>query len=471
MLCIYNTLTRKKEEFKPINAPNVKMYFCGPTVYDYIHIGNARSFIMVDIIRRYLDYKGYNVTFAMNLTDVDDKIIRKANSENVEAAIIAEKFTEAFMEDIKKLKVKPADLYPKATAHMSEIINMIKTLEKKGFAYNIDGNVFYDVKKFQGYGKLSGKNIEDLESGARIEINEEKKDPLDFALWKKAKEGEPYWESPWGNGRPGWHIECSAMSCKHLGETFDIHAGGSDLIFPHHENEIAQSEAANGKPFVNYWLHFGFLNINNEKMSKSLGNFSTARDILSHFPAESIRLLFAQTHYAGPLNFTDELLSSAQKGLEKINNLKDTIENKLNNKNKGISVKFDFDSFEKRFEDAMDDDFNSPQGVAVIFDFVREVNKIITDIPDSDLDFYLKVKNFLIKTAQNVLGIIDFTDISSTADRRLEKELIEFLIKLRLEAKQAKNYQLSDRIRIGLNEMGIELKDAKENTTYKIIKK
>ena len=470
MLCIYNTLTKKKEEFKPINPPNVKMYVCGPTVYDYFHIGNARSFIMADIIRRYLDYKGYKVTFAMNLTDVDDKIIKKANSENVEAAIVAEKFTEAFMEDIKKLKVKPADLYPKATAHMSEIINMIKALEAKGFAYNIDGNVFYDVKKFTGYGKLSGKNTDDLESGARIEINEEKKNPLDFSLWKKTKEGEPYWESPWGNGRPGWHIECSAMSCKHLGETFDIHAGGSDLIFPHHENEIAQSEAANGKPFVNYWLHFGFLNINNEKMSKSLGNFFTARDILKQFPAEAVRLLFAQTHYAGPLNFTDELLGSAQKGLEKITNLKDTIEEKLNTKKEGVKVDFDFASFEKKFEDAMDDDFNSPQATAVVFDFVREVNKAITENPDADSDFFLAAKNFLIRTAQDVLGIIDLSAGSGITDGKLEKELIELLIKLRLEAKQEKNYKLADKIRIGLNEIGIELKDAKENTTYKKVK-
>jgi cysteinyl-tRNA synthetase len=468
MLCIYNTLTKKKEEFKPINPPYVKMYVCGPTVYDYFHIGNARSFIMADIIRRYLDYKGYKVTFAMNLTDVDDKIIKKANNEKVEAAVIAEKYTEAFMEDIKKLKVKPADLYPKATAHMSEIIDMIKTLEKKGFAYNIDGNVFYNVKKFKGYGKLSGKNIDDLESGARIEINEEKNDPLDFSLWKKAKEGEPYWQSPWGNGRPGWHIECSAMSCKHLGETFDIHAGGSDLIFPHHENEIAQSEAASGKQFVNYWLHFGFLNINNEKMSKSLGNFSTARDILKQFPAESIRLLFAQTHYAGPLNFTDELLGSAQKGLEKISNLKDTIEENLKKGEKGIPVEFDFISFEKRFEDSMNDDFNTPQAVAVIFDFVKEVNKTITENQDAGSEFYLNVKNFLIKTAQDVLGIIDVSGVSATADGKLEKELIEFLLKLRLEAKQEKDYKLADKIRIGLNEMGIELKDAKEGTTYKV---
>jgi len=469
MLFIYNTLSKKKEEFIPINPPYVKMYFCGPTVYDFFHIGNARSFIMIDIIRRYLEYKGFKVTFAMNLTDVDDKIIKKANKENVEPAIIAETYTEAFMEDIRKLKIKPADLYPKATAHMAEIIGMIKSLESKKYAYNNDGNVFYDVKKFKNYGKLSGKNIDDLESGARVEINEQKKNPLDFSLWKKAKEGEPYWESPWGNGRPGWHIECSAMSCKHLGETFDIHAGGSDLIFPHHENEIAQSEAANNKHFVNYWIHFGFLNINNEKMSKSLGNFSTARDILKQFSAESIRMLFAQSHYAGPLNFTDDLLTSAQKGLEKLNNLKDSIEEILEQNKSGVTPDFDFAFFEKKFEESMDDDFNTPQAAAVIFDFVREVNKVITLNPDADPEFYKTVKDFLVRTAQDILGIIDFT-ASSSSDGKLELDLIELLIKLRQEAKQEKNYKLADKIRVSLNEIGIELKDSKEKTTFKKVK-
>jgi cysteinyl-tRNA synthetase len=469
MLYIYNTLTKKKEEFIPLNPPYVKMYFCGPTVYDFFHIGNARSFIMIDIIRRYLEYKGFKVTFAMNLTDIDDKIIKKANQENIDPSVVAETFTEAFMEDIRKLKIKPADLYPKATAHMAEIINMIKILETKKYAYNIDGNVFYDVRKFNNYGKLSGKNIDDLESGARVEINEEKMNPLDFSLWKKAKEGEPYWESPWGNGRPGWHIECSAMSCKHLGKTFDIHAGGSDLIFPHHENEIAQSEAANDKHFVNYWIHFGFLNINNEKMSKSLGNFYTARDILKQFSAESIRMLFAQSHYAGPVNFTNELLTSAQKGLEKLNNLKNTIEESLQQNKSGVIPDFDFASFEKKFEESMDDDFNTPQGVAVIFDFVKEVNKIITADQNADPEFYKNAKDFLIRTAQNVLGIIDFS-ASTSSEGRLESELIDLLIKLRQEAKQEKNYKLADKIRIGLNELGIDLKDSKEKTTFKKVK-
>ena len=282
---IYNTLTKKKEEFIPIDPPNVKMYVCGPTVYDYFHIGNARSFVMADVIRKYLLYKGYKVTYAMNLTDVDDKIIKKSNEQKKDASQVAEQYINYFFEDIDRLKIMRADIYPKATAHMNDIISMIKKLEEKGIAYNVKGNVFYDVSKFNGYGKLSGKKTDDLESGARIEINEEKKNPLDFSLWKKAKEGEPSWESPWGNGRPGWHIECSAMSCRHLGDNFDIHAGGNDLIFPHHENEIAQSEGANGTKFVNYWIHFGFLNINEEKMSKSLNNFFTARDVLDKYPA------------------------------------------------------------------------------------------------------------------------------------------------------------------------------------------
>ena len=468
MLNIYNTLKRKKEEFKPINPPNVNMYVCGPTVYDYFHIGNARSFLMADIIRKYLEYKGYNVKYVMNLTDVDDKIIKKANAEGVDTTKVTDKFISAFMEDIEQLGVKKADVYPEATQHMDDIINLIKKLEEKGVAYNVNGNVFYDVSKFKGYGKLSGKKTEDLESGARIEINEEKKNPLDFSLWKKAKEGEPFWKSPWGNGRPGWHIECSAMSCKHLGETFDIHAGGNDLIFPHHENEIAQSEAANGKQFVNYWMHFGFLNINDEKMSKSLGNFFTAREILKVYSAQAIRMSFAQTHYGSPLNFSEELLASAQKGLEKLNNLAEKIEEEIKSNNGKDSVDFDFSRFENDFESAMDDDFNSPQAIAVIFDFIREINKTITNNPNVNNEFYEKAKSFLEKTAQNVLGILDFSKLGkSDLGESLEDELIELLIKLRTEAKAEKNYALSDKIRDELKELGIVLQDSKEKTTFK----
>ncbi len=467
MLKLYNTLTKKVEEFIPIVPNEVKIYMCGPTVYDYFHIGNARSFVMADMVRRYLEYKGYKVKFVMNLTDVDDKIIKKANEEKRKPSEVTNDYINAFFEDITKLKIKKADVYPKATEHMDEIIGMIKNLVDKKFAYNKDGNVFYDVKHFNKYGKLSGKNIEDLESGARIEINEEKSNPLDFSLWKKAKPGEPYWESPWGKGRPGWHIECSAMSCKHLGETFDIHAGGNDLIFPHHENEIAQSEAANDKPFVKYWLHFGFLNINDEKMAKSLRNFRTTRDMLKRYSAEAIRMFFAQAYYRGPLNFTDELLTGAEKGLEKITNLVDKVNDELKKNNSGVKPEFDFKSYYQKFEEAMDEDLNTSQAVAVIFDFVKEANRIITSAENIDAGFYNDVKAFLSKTAENVLGIVDFNKTTS-GDDKLVGELVELLIKLRTEAKQNKNYQLSDTIRDRLKELGVVLQDSKEGTSYKI---
>ena len=467
MLKLYNTLSRKVEEFVPLNPPNVGMYICGPTVYDYFHIGNARTFIMADIIRRYLEYKGYNVKFVMNLTDIDDKIINKSIEEKTSASEVAKRYSEAFFEDIQRLRIKPATMYPRATANIDEILGMIKTLIANGAAYNVDGNVFYDVSSFKQYGKLSGKKIDELEVGARVEVMEEKQNPLDFALWKKSKEGEPFWKSEWGNGRPGWHIECSAMSCKHLGETFDIHAGGNDLIFPHHENEIAQSEASNKKPFVKYWLHFGFLNINKEKMSKSLGNFFTAREVLAKYSAEAIRLFFSMAHYRGPVDFTAELLDAAEKGLEKLKNLHSTIDSAINkNKSGGTIPEFDFKVFESRFSDAMDDDFNSPQAVAVIFDFVKEVNRIIAEKENIHSDFYVNVKEFLANTAQNVLGIISFEEKVLKQDSLLENELIKLLIEIRLKAKLDKNFQLADEIRKKLETLGITLKDTKEGTDF-----
>jgi cysteinyl-tRNA synthetase len=470
MLKIYNTLTKQKEEFIPLDPPLVKMYMCGPTVYDYFHIGNARSFIMSDIVRRYLEYKGYVVTFVMNLTDVDDKIIKKANQEGKSAREVAEFYIKEFFSDIEKLKIKPATYYPRATEFMSDMIDMIKKLEEKGIAYDVDGNVFYDVSKFNGYGKLSGKNTDELEVGSRVEVNEEKKHPLDFALWKKAKEGEPYWESPWGKGRPGWHIECSAMSCKLLGESFDIHAGGHDLIFPHHENEIAQSEAANEKPFAKYWLHFGFLNINEEKMSKSLGNFFTAREVLKKYSAEAIRLFFAQAHYRGPLNFSDELLQAAEKGVEKLQNLADKAEDELQkNSDNGKQIEFDFKSWYEKFEQAMDDDFNSAQAVAVMFDFTREVNRAIAENENLNKDFYNNVKSFLKKTAEDVLGVISFQKKESLPS--LEDDLIELLINIRTEAKKEKNYALSDKIRDELKNLGVILQDTKDGTSFKKVRK
>ncbi|GIK61573.1 MAG: cysteine--tRNA ligase [Ignavibacteriota bacterium] len=467
MLKLYNTLTKQVEEFIPLNPPNVGMYICGPTVYDYFHIGNARTFIMADIIRRYLEYKGYNVKFIMNLTDIDDKIIKKSIEEKIPASEVAKKYSNAFFEDIKRLKIKPATFYPKATDNIDEILRMIKALVDSDTAYNVDGNVFYNVSSFKSYGKLSGKMIDELEAGARVEVMEEKQNPLDFALWKKSKEGEPFWQSEWGNGRPGWHIECSAMSCKHLGETFDIHAGGNDLIFPHHENEIAQSEAANKKTFVKYWMHFGFLNINKEKMSKSLGNFFTAREVLEKYSAEAIRLFFAQAHYRGPVDFSSELLDASEKGLEKFKNLQIAIDSALKkNKTGGLNPDFNFNAFEKRFSEAMDEDFNSPQAVAVIFDFVKEVNRVIAEKENLSNIFYLSVKEFLEKTAQDVLGIMSFEERELKQDSQLENELIKLLIEIRLKAKLEKNFQLADEIRKKLELLGITLKDTKEGTDF-----
>lgn len=464
-MLIYNTLTKKKEEFIPQHPPKVTMYVCGPTIYDYFHIGNARSFIMSDIVRRYLEYKKFDVTFAMNLTDVDDKLIKKANEENILLDEVSQKYADAFFEDIEKLGIKKATFYPKATEHMNDIIDLIQSLVDSGYAYDVDGNVFYNVRKFSNYGKLSGKNIDDLESGARIEINEEKHNPLDFSLWKKAKENEPFWESPWGKGRPGWHIECSAMSMKHLGKTIDIHAGGNDLIFPHHENEIAQSEACCTPQFVKHWIHFGFLNFNEEKMSKSLGNFFTAREILKQYSANSIRYLFAQTHFASPLNFSKELLDSAEKGLEKIYNLAQRLQNiQPSNSNKLNS--FESERYLFAFESAMDDNFNTPQALASIYDFTRDLNKFLnkndqvsSQVVDSGIEF-------LKSTMTEVLGIQIFNESSRSSSK--EADLVKILIDLRIAAKNEKNYELADEIRTKLKDVGVILEDSKEGTTYKI---
>jgi cysteinyl-tRNA synthetase len=423
---------------------------------------------MSDILRRYLEFKGYQVKFVMNLTDVDDRIIKKSIDEKKSASEISEFYSDRFFEDIAKLNIKPASEFPKATQHISDMINMISDLEKKGYAYNVDGNVFFNVSRFTEYGKLSGKNIDELIAGARIEVNETKKDPLDFALWKKAKEGEPSWDSPWGKGRPGWHIECSAMSIKHLGKTIDIHAGGNDLIFPHHENEIAQSEAACDKKFVKYWVHFGFLNIQSEKMSKSLGNFFTAREVLNKYSAESIRLFFAQTHYGGPLNFSDELLQSSAKGVEKISNLYELLQQKSEKDNvDSNSINFDISKYNERFINAMDDDFSTPQAVAVIFDFVRDVNKIIAENEILNKSFYYHANEFLVKTAVNVFGILQVDNAKKEIGNTIDNKLINILLNIRTQLKNEKNFELADMIRNELNSLGIELKDGKDGTTFK----
>jgi cysteinyl-tRNA synthetase len=350
------------------------------------------------------------------------------------------------------------------------MVNLIESLIEKEIAYNVNGDIFYNVMKFKDYGKLSGKKIDELEAGSRVDIDEKKKSPLDFALWKRAKENEPFWSSPWGNGRPGWHIECSAMSAKYLGLPIDIHAGGSDLIFPHHENEIAQSEAACNNKFVRYWIHFGFLNIQNEKMSKSLGNFFTAREVLEKFSAETIRIFFAQSHYSGPLNFSEDLLDSAGKGLEKLDNFIYRLNNfELVPEENWIQPDFNFTSYYSAFENAMDDDFNTPKAVAVIFDFVKDANKILSATPDLNKSFIQNAKSFLEKTAENVLGILDFTSPAKQFNNELQNNLIELLIELRAKAKLQKNFTMADEIRNSLNKLGVVLQDQKEKTTYKLI--
>lgn len=463
MIKIYNTLTKKKEEFIPLKAGQVAMYVCGPTVYDYFHIGNGRSFINADFIRRYLEYKGYDVKFVMNVTDIDDKIIKKAIAEGVAASDIASKYTMAFFDDIKRVNIKTASINPKATDHIPEIIDIIQKLEAKGVAYNIDGDVYYDISKFPGYGKLSGKNTDDLEVGARVEISSIKKNPLDFSLWKSAKPGEPFWESPWGKGRPGWHIECSAMSAKHLGETFDIHAGGSDLIFPHHENEIAQSEACTGKTMANYWVHFGFLNIDNTKMSKSLGNFFTVRDILEKVSANAIRLFFAQTHFSVPLNFTQEALEASQKGVEKMINFSHELENRKS-KSSPNGKTFAIGEYINRFEEVMDDNFNTPNAVALLFDFMRDVNRFMDAAENISEKSLSEISVFFKKTAGDVLGLLSAAEENT---KGLDDALINLLLEIRTELKKEKNYKLSDVVRDKLKEIGVEIRDSKEGTTYK----
>lgn len=462
----YNTLTKRIEEFIPLEEGKVKIYMCGPTVYDYFHIGNARSFVMIDIIRRYFIYKGFDVKFVMNLTDIDDKIINKAISEGVSASTIAEKYSKAFFEDIQKLKIKPADVYPKATENIQNIIELIQKLIEKGIAYRTNGDVFYDVTKFPEYGKLSGKKLEDLIAGARVELNEQKKNPADFALWKSAKPGEPYWESPWGKGRPGWHIECSVMSMKNLGETFDIHAGGNDLIFPHHENEIAQSEAATGKPFARYWIHFGFLNIDNQKMSKSLGNFFTAREILEKFSAESLRLLYAQSIYSAPLNFSLELLQNSENAIKRIKNSIHQVQTSLVVEKQ---EEFNTERFFVSFEEVMDDNFNTPQAVAVFFDFIKDVNSFIAKHNALSLYNKEKIIDFFKKVGQDVFGIIDLSEEKSFDDKLVD-ELMKIIIDIRSLMRAEKRFDIADKIRDELKKLNIELEDKKGITTYKINK-
>lgn len=454
---LYNTLTRKKEEFVTLENNKVKMYVCGPTVYDYIHIGNARPYVIFDTIRRYMEYKGYEVTYVQNFTDVDDKIINKANAENVNMSVISERYIKEALIDAEGLNVEKATYNPRVTQEMNHIIDMIQTLIDKGYAYVVDGSVFYDTKAFKDYGKLSGKNIDELEAGARIKVDENKKSPMDFVLWKPKKPGEPFWEAPWGQGRPGWHIECSVMAKKYLGDTIDIHAGGEDLIFPHHENEIAQSEAANGKPFAKYWIHNGFINIDNEKMSKSKGNFFTLREIVKEFPYDVVRFFIISGHYRSPINFSRELVQSAGNGLERIKNcyksvsfiLKNASDNEMTEDEKKLVS--ESDNFRKMFENAMDDDFNTADAVTAIFEIVKFANVNINENSS---------KNFIEAILNEMLSLCDILGIKfEETEKDSESEEIEALIEERQTARKNKDWTKADKIRDDLKARGIILED------------
>jgi len=466
---IYNTLSAQKEEFIPNDPNNVTIYACGPTVYNFFHIGNARCFTLFDMLRRYLEYRGYKVTFAQNFTDIDDKMIKRAAEENTTVAAVAEKYIGEYMKDAEGLGIKKATHHPRATENVAEIIEMVKTLVDKGYAYESNGDVYFQPGKFKGYGKLSHMNIDDLESGARIDISEQKKDPLDFALWKAYKPGEPYWESPWGKGRPGWHIECSAMSRKYLGETIDIHCGGQDLTFPHHENEIAQSEASSGKPFVKYWMHNGYINVDNAKMSKSLGNFFTVRDVAEKYGYAPIRFFLLSSHYRSPVNYSAEIIEQAKNALERIHNCDRSAKFYIDNLNDDNTVLTPeeaeqakaFDARREQFITAMDDDFNTADGIAAIFDIVRDLNSLIASNPSAALARY--AYNVFFELA-SLMGFVE-----EKADDGSEDWILEAIAQ-RTAAKKAKNYAEADRIRAELAEKGVVLEDTPQGTKYKINK-
>ena len=478
-------MSNKIEEFETIEKGKVKMYVCGPTVYNYIHLGNARPIIVFDTLARYFKYRGYDVTYIQNFTDVDDKIIKRANEEGISVKEVTEKYIKGFFEDIESLNISDDIVRPKVTENMPEIIEIIKKLIDEGFAYEKDGNVFFEVKKFEEYGSLSNQKIDELEIGTRVDIMEEKNNPLDFALWKRKKEGEPYWDSPWGQGRPGWHIECSAMAKKYLGDTFDIHGGGQDLVFPHHENEIAQSRCAYHGNFANYWLHNGFIQVNGDKMSKSLGNFFLLREILGKFPGNVIRLFILGTHYRKPINFSMDNMEDSRKTLKNIitsmNNFSEIIgkfsdkgshegEVSDNTGNNSINeFKEKVNELDKKFMEAMDEDMNTPQALAVIFDQIKETKKFSVNISNGEEAEALNYSyNSLGKKLEEVLGIklvLEEENKNLKNNDKLTGNLIELLIKLRADARKEKNFKLSDEIRDNLKELGIEIQDNKDGTT------
>ena len=460
----YNDLTMQKEDFVPIREGEVTMYSCGPTVYDLIHVGNARPIIMFDVLRRYLEYRGYKVNFVQNFTDVDDKIIKRANQEGISAGEVAEKYIAEYWKDVEGLGVRPATVHPKATENIPQIIELVQTLIDKGFAYEVNGDVYYRTAKFRDYGKLSHQNLDDLMHGARVEVNDVKENPMDFALWKAAKPGEPAWESPWGMGRPGWHIECSAMSNRYLGKTIDIHTGGKDLVFPHHENEIAQSEAANGVPFVHYWLHNGFINVDNQKMSKSLGNFFTVREAAGVYGYDCIRMFMLMSHYRSPLNYSVDILVQTQAALDRLKTAKENLDFFVQSGRDGDLSPEDaafvqgLDKYRQRFVEVMDDDFNTADAVSVIFELAREINTAVSPAADPSKALAAACRDVFLELC-GVLGI------PFGAQEDLDAE-IEEKIAARQAARKAKNWAEADRIRDELKAAGIILEDTPQGVKW-----
>jgi len=460
---LYNTMTRKKEEFKPITEGQVNIYACGPTVYNYIHIGNARPICSFDVLRRYLAYRGYKVKYVQNFTDVDDKIIKKANEEGISSSEVSEKYIAEYKTDAHGLNVMDADVHPKVTESMDIIIDIVKTLVEKGYAYESNGDVYFRTSKFSDYGKLSKMPIEDLKAGARINVSEQKEDPLDFAVWKAAKPGEPYWESPWGKGRPGWHIECSAMSRYHIGNTIDIHCGGQDLIFPHHENEIAQSEAATGCTLANYWVHNGYINVDNQKMSKSLGNFFTAREVAEKYGYEVVRYMMVQAHYRSPINYCVELLESCKASLERLYNCRETLENAVNAAQSGTITEEASKLFEERrqqFITAMDDDLNTADGITAVFELVRDLNTMSADSSTSKEQ--LAAGAALFDELTGVLGLL----YNRKKTEEIPAEILE-LAEQRQAARKEKNFALADELRNKIADMGYIIEETRQGTKIK----
>ena len=458
---IFNTLTREKEEFKPITEGEVKIYACGPTVYNYIHIGNARPICVFDVLRRYLEYRGYKVTFVQNFTDIDDKIIKKANEEGTDYKTVSEKYIEEFWKDAKGLNFRPATVHPKATENIDKIIEIVSGLIENGHAYAVDGDVYFSPKTFPEYGKLSHQPLEELEAGARIMVGDIKRDPMDFALWKAAKPGEPYWDSPWGKGRPGWHIECSAMVCRYLGETIDIHCGGQDLIFPHHENEIAQSECFTGKPFAHYWMHNGYINVDNVKMSKSLGNFFTVRDVAEKYGYEPIRYLMISSSYRSPINYSVDIIEQCKASLQRLYTCRDGIDFEIKNAPDGEldeNIKTQFDKRVEQFIKAMDDDLNTADGIAAVFELARDINTLVVGkgVTKATAEYAAKIFDELT----GVLGLV-YNRKTETLD-----EDIDAMIEARTKARKEKNWAEADRIRDELKAMGIVLEDTAQGVKW-----